>query len=247
MALQGLHQPLCAHHQPGLDGGRQFVSGSPPRARSWKRKGQKEIPNLFDYKYHRMFDYEPLPADEAERGTIGIPRVLNMYENFPFWATFLKELKFRVILSPQSTRKIYELGIESIPSESECYPAKLVHGHISWLIRQGVRDIFYPCIPYERNETRRQATTTTARWSPLAAENIKNNVEELTEFDVHFMNPFFAFTNEEVLTKQLIVEFGKEYLLSKCRRQHTLHGRSFWHPAATWRKRRGNHRLVKGA
>ena len=206
-----------------FDGGRQFVSGNRCERGLGKEKAKKEIPNLFDYKYHRMFDYEPLPADEAERGTIGIPRVLNMYENFPFWATFLKELKFRVILSPQSTRKIYELGIESIPSESECYPAKLVHGHISWLIRQGVRDIFYPCIPYERNETPQAGNHYNCPMVTSYAENIKNNVEELAEFDVHFMNPFFAFTNEEVLTKQLIVEFGKEYNISSVEVQKAAH------------------------
>ena len=206
-----------------FDGGRQFVSGNRCERGLGKEKAKKEIPNLFDYKYHRMFDYEPLPADEAERGTIGIPRVLNMYENFPFWATFLKELKFRVILSPQSTRKIYELGIESIPSESECYPAKLVHGHISWLIKQGVRDIFYPCIPYERNETPQAGNHYNCPMVTSYAENIKNNVEELTEFDVHFMNPFFAFTNEEVLTKQLIVEFGKEYDISSVEVQKAAH------------------------
>ena len=83
---------------------------------------------------------------------MGIPRVLNMYENYPFWYTFFTKLKYRVVLSPTSTRKIYELGIESIPSESECYPAKLAHGHIKWLIKQGIKFIFYPCVPYERNE-----------------------------------------------------------------------------------------------
>ena len=104
------------------------------------------------YKYHRIFDYEPLAAHKAFRGPVGIPRVLNMYEDFPFWAVFFKELGFQVILSPQSSRQIYELGIETIPSESECYPAKLAHGHVEWLIKQGVHFIFYPCIPYERNE-----------------------------------------------------------------------------------------------
>lgn len=86
------------------------------------------------------------------RGTVGIPRVLNMYENYPFWFTFFTELGYRVVLSPESSRKIYELGIESIPSESECYPAKLAHGHVSWLIKQGLDYIFYPCVPYERCE-----------------------------------------------------------------------------------------------
>ncbi len=74
-----------------------------------------------------------------------------MYENYPFWSIFFTRLGFRWSFLP-STKKIYELGIESIPSESECYPAKLAHGHVSWLIKQGMKYIFYPCIPYERNE-----------------------------------------------------------------------------------------------
>ncbi len=206
-----------------FDGGRQFISGNRCERGLGKEKVRKEIPNLFDYKYRRMFDYEPLTPDLAPRGTIGIPRVLNMYENFPFWAVFFRKLGFRVVLSPQSTRKIYELGIESIPSESECYPAKLVHGHISWLIRQGIREIFYPCIPYERNETPDAGNHFNCPMVTSYAENIKNNVEELTEFDVHFMNPFFAFTNEEVLTKQLIVEIGQEYQISSIEIQKAAH------------------------
>ena len=75
-----------------------------------------------------------------------------MYENYPFWHSFFTKLGYHIDLSPVSNRKIYELGIESIPSESECYPAKLVHGHVKWLIDRGVKYIFYPCIPYERIE-----------------------------------------------------------------------------------------------
>ncbi len=145
--LQGLQQPLCADHQPVRQRRRRFISGNRCERGLGIEKSKKEVPNLFDYKYHRMFDYESLPEDEASRGIMGIPRVLNMYENFPFWAVFFKKLGFRVILSPQSTRQIYELGIESIPSESECYPAKLVHGHISWLIRQGVKIHLLPLHP----------------------------------------------------------------------------------------------------
>ncbi|MCC8060799.1 MAG: 2-hydroxyacyl-CoA dehydratase [Clostridiales bacterium] len=192
-------------------GGRQFISGNRCERGLGQEKTQEQVPNLFHYKNQRMFDYEPLEADQASRGVIGIPRVLNLYENYPFWAVFFRELGFRVVLSPQSTRNIYELGIESIPSESECYPAKLVHGHISWLIKQGVRDIFYPCIPYERNETPDAGNHYNCPIVTSYAENIKNNVEELVEYSVHFMSPFLAFTNEEVLTKQLVAEFEKEY------------------------------------
>ncbi len=206
-----------------FDGGRQFISGNRCERGLGKEKSKKEVPNLFDYKYRRVFGYEPLTSDLAPRGTIGIPRVLNMYENYPFWAVFFQELGFRIVLSPQSTKNIYELGIESIPSESECYPAKLVHGHISWLIKQGVKDIFYPCIPYERNETPDAGNHYNCPMVTSYAENIKNNVEELSEHHIHFMNPFFAFTNEEILTKQLIVEMGKEFDISSVEVQKAAH------------------------
>ncbi|MDO4267298.1 MAG: acyl-CoA dehydratase activase-related protein [Eubacteriales bacterium] len=206
-----------------FDGGRQFISGNRCERGLGLAKAKKEVPNLFAYKYDRVFNYESLSPDLARRGVIGIPRVLNMYEDFPFWAVFFKELGFRVVLSPQSTKKLYELGIESIPSESECYPAKLVHGHIAWLIKQGVRDIFYPCIPYERNETPDAGNHYNCPMVTSYAENIKNNVEELTEHHVHFMNPFFAFTNEEVLTKQLIVEMGREFDIPSLEVQKAAH------------------------
>ena len=193
-----------------FDGGRQFVTGNRCERGLGGNKQKKDIPNLFDYKYHRMFDYEPLTADLAPRGTVGIPRVLNMCENYPFWAVFFKELGYRTVLSPKSTRQIYELGIESIPSESECYPAKLAHGHIEWLIRQGLTYIFYPCVPYERNETPEAGNHYNCPMVTSYAENIKNNVESLTDHKVHFRNPFMAFTNEEILTKRLVEEFTKD-------------------------------------
>lgn len=194
-----------------FSGGRQFVTGNRCERGIGGTKNKENIPNLYDYKNKRIFGYKPLTLDEATRGTVGIPRVLNMYENYPFWATFFKELKFRVILSPQSTRKIYELGIESIPSESECYPAKLAHGHVTWLIKQGVEFIFYPCIPYERNETPDANNHYNCPIVTSYAENIKNNVEELRTEQIKFMNPFMAMTNEAVLEKRLIEEFTKEF------------------------------------
>ena len=107
-----------------FSGGRQFVSGNRCERGIGKEKNKEHIPNLYEYKYKRIFSYEPLSADKAVRGKVGIPRVLNMFENYPFWFTFFTKLNYEVVLSPTSTRKIYELGIESIPSESECYPAK---------------------------------------------------------------------------------------------------------------------------
>ena len=233
-----------------FEGGRQFISGNRCERGLGKEKTRKEIPNLFDYKYHRIFDYEALTADQAPRGTIGIPRVLNFYENFPFWAVFFKELGFRTVLSPQSTRKIYELGIESIPSESECYPAKIAHGHVSWLIAQGIKTIFYPCIPYERNEQPEAGNHYNCPMVTSYAENIKNNVEELDEQNIRFLNPFMAFTNEEILAKQLVTEFQKEFQIPEAEVRNAVH--KAWEelrrsPQGYREKGRGDHRLVKGA
>lgn len=187
--------------------GRNFISGNRCERGLGKAKVKQNIPNLFEYKLKRMFDYETLPQDLAVRGEVGIPRVLNMYENYPFWATFFRELKFRTVLSPASTRQIYELGIESIPSESECYPAKIAHGHIEWLIRKGQKFIFYPCVPYERNETPDAGNHYNCPMVTSYAENIKNNVESIEDNSVMFMKPFVAFTNEKILTDQLVKVF----------------------------------------
>ena len=190
-----------------FSGGRQYVSGNRCERGIGKEKNKDHIPNLYEYKYKRIFSYTPLTADKASRGKVGIPRVLNMFENYPFWYTFFTELKYEVVLSPTSTRKIYELGIESIPSESECYPAKLAHGHVTWLIRNGVKFIFYPCIPYERNEFPDAVNHYNCPIVTSYAENIKNNVDELNDPSITFRNPFLAFTSEEILANRLVEEF----------------------------------------
>lgn len=192
-----------------FSGNRQYITGNRCERGLGKEKNKDNIPNLYEYKNKRLFDYTPLSAEEAARGTVGIPRVLNMYENYPFWATFFKKLGFSVVLSPQSTRKIYELGIDSIPSESECYPAKLAHGHVTWLIHQNVDFIFYPCIPYERNEFPDSNNHYNCPIVTSYAENIKNNVDEITSGQVKFLNPFMSFASEETLSSQLIKTFGQ--------------------------------------
>ncbi len=192
-----------------FSGGRQFITGNRCERGLGKEKNKEHIPNLFEYKNKRLFSYEPLAPDEAKRGSVGIPRVLNMYENYPFWFTFFNELGYRVELSPASSRKIYELGIESIPSESECYPAKLAHGHISWLIKQGLKFIFYPCVPYERQEIDGANNHYNCPIVTSYAENIKNNVEELKDNNINFMNMFLSFTNKETVSKRLVEEFVK--------------------------------------
>ena len=186
-----------------FSGGRQFISGNRCERGIGKERNKDHVPNLFEFKNKLLFSYEPLSEDEAVRGTVGIPRVLNMYENYPFWFRFFTTLKYRVVLSPSSTRKIYELGIESIPSESECYPAKLAHGHIEWLIKKGIKYIFYPCIPYERTEFKDAGNHYNCPIVTSYAENIKNNVEELRTEHIRFENPFIAFTNLETVTSGL--------------------------------------------
>jgi predicted nucleotide-binding protein (sugar kinase/HSP70/actin superfamily) len=194
-----------------FSGGRQFITCNRCERGSGVQKNKENIPNLFEYKAELLFKREALNEKEAVRGTVGIPRVLNIYENYPFWSEFFKALKFKVVLSPESTRKIYELGIESIPSESECYPAKLAHGHVMWLLQQKVSFIFYPCIPYERQEFKDANNHYNCPIVTSYAENIKNNIDELKNPDILFMSPFLPFTDLKVLTKRLVEEFGNEF------------------------------------
>ena len=198
------HCLLTVNH---FSGSRSYITGNRCEKGTGSEKSGEDIPNLYEFKNKLVFDYEPLPEDEAIRGTVGIPRVLNMYENFPFWAVFFKKLFFRVILSPRSSREIYEMGIESIPSESECYPAKLTHGHIDWLIRQNPDFIFYPCIPYEREEFPEANNHFNCPIVTSYAENIKNNVDEISNGQIPFIDLFFSFSNLETLQQNLIDAF----------------------------------------
>jgi len=194
-----------------FSGGRSYITGNRCEKGIGKTKTDADIPNLYQYKLDRIFGHRSLPEKEAPRGIIGIPRVLNLYENYPLWHTFFTELGFCVKVSPLSTRKIYEMGIESIPSESECYPAKLAHGHIMWLLKEGVKDIFYPCIPYEQNETVDANNHYNCPIVTSYAENIKNNVEELKDSSIRFLRPFLALDNKEVLSVRLYDELKDYY------------------------------------
>ncbi len=187
-----------------FSGGRRHISGNRCEKPLGKNTEVEKGENMVDFKRRRIFSYESLSEEEAVRGTIGIPRVLNMYENYPFWATFFRALKFRVVLSPFASRSIYMKGMESIPSESLCYPAKLAHGHVEWLIEQGVKTIFHPSVYYEHKETENPQN----RYynCPIVIsypENIKNNVESLKEKGVRYIHPFMAFTSEEIVTERL--------------------------------------------
>ena len=194
-----------------FSGNRKFVTGNRCERGLGKAKSENKLPNLFAYKLKRYFQYTPLPEEDAKYGTIGLPRVLNMYENYPFWFTFFHTLGFRVILSPASTRKIYELGIESIPSESECYPAKLAHGHVEWLIRAGVKRIFYPSIPYERNEFEDANNHYICPFVTSYPENIKNNMDAIINGEIEFLHPFLSFKNEDTISYRLIEELSPKF------------------------------------
>ena len=206
-----------------FSGNRRFVTGNRCEKGLGKEKKVSDLPNLFAYKNERYFGYTPLTKEEAKRGTVGIPRVLNMYENYPFWFTFFNALHFRVVLSPPSNCRIYELGIESIPSESECYPAKLAHGHVKWLIDEGLSFIFYPCIPYEREEFKEANNHYNCPIVTSYAENIKNNVDEITSGKIDFMNPFMSFRSEETLSSRLTEELGTKFNISAEEIRNAVH------------------------
>lgn len=186
-----------------LSDGRKFIYGN----RCEKPLGQvshiSHLPNLFKYKYDRLFSYEPLDETIASRGVIGIPRVLNLYENYPFWFTLFTKLGFSVKLSSRSSKKVYEKGITTIPSESVCYPGKLTHGHIADLIEQGVKVIFYPCIPYEKKEDPSGDNHYNCPIVTSYPEVIKNNMDELKENKVHFIHPFMNLDSKKSVIKQL--------------------------------------------
>ena len=193
-------------------GGRKHISGNRCEKGAGSTVTGEKGRNMVDFKRKRLFNpYRPLTEENAPRGTIGIPRVLNMYENYPFWATFFKELGFRVVLSPWSDRKIYELGMESIPSESECYPAKLAHGHVQWLVNQGIKTIFHPCVFYEHQETNNAQNHYNCPIVVSYAENLKNNVEAVTNGEVRYIRPFIAFTSEQTAADRLIKTAAEEW------------------------------------
>lgn len=191
-------------------GSGRFISGNRCERGAGKAK-KNDIPNMYEFKEKRVFDYTSLSESEAPRGVIGIPRVLNMYENYPLWHTFFTKLGFRVVLSDKTTRDTYELGMESIPSESECYPAKLVHGHVQQLINDGVKTIFYPGITHETKDVAGSSNCYNCPIVISYPENIKNNVEDLREKNVRFLSPFFSLANIKAFKKRLIDEMYREF------------------------------------
>ena len=195
--------------------GKRYISGNRCEKGAGVVSEHRALPNLVKYKYERIFDYKPIEEQYATRGTIGIPRVLNMYEDYPFWFTFFTNLGFRVIISEKSTRKTYEKGMESMPSESVCYPAKLSHGHIESLIEQGIKTIFYPCMPFSRKEYEKADNKYNCPIVISYSEVLKNNVENLNSSDIKFINPFLPFDTPNLVKKILELDEFKEYNFTK--------------------------------
>jgi predicted nucleotide-binding protein (sugar kinase/HSP70/actin superfamily) len=211
---------------------RRFITGNRCEKGAGTESANTDLPNLFAYKSRRLFEgdelnpYVPLRPEEASRPTVGLPRVLNMYENYPFWYTFFKELGFATVLSDPSTKATYERGIESMPSESVCYPGKLAHGHIIDLLTgrvAGCTDdtrpvntvpdiIFMPCIRHERQEDPGAPNHFNCPVVVSYPEVIKLNVEELATSPVAFLNPFLPYDNPTRLSQRLHEELGRYYL-----------------------------------
>lgn len=205
--LCGNHCLITTHQ---FSNGQEYHAGNRCERGVGKTTLTDSLPNLYTYKYQRLFQYKPLPESLAHRGVIGIPRVLNMYEDYPFWHTLFTKLGYRVILSGRSSRRLYELGMETIPSDSICYPAKLVHGHISDLINRGVKKIFYPCIPYT---TKEDPVADNCYNCPIVTsypENIKANMDILREKDILFLHPFLPINHRERLISRLLQELAAE-------------------------------------
>ncbi|WP_326911026.1 acyl-CoA dehydratase activase-related protein [Sedimentibacter sp. MB31-C6] len=192
--------------------GRYFVSGNRCErgAEKYIHEGKKEkLPNLYKYKYKRVFDYKPLSIKEASRGLIGIPRVLNIYEDYPFWFTFFTELKYRVVLSGISSKKLYELGMGTIPSESVCYPGKIAHGHVRDLINKKITKIFYPCISYNIKEDENAGNHFNCPVVVSYPESIEANINLK---DIKYYKPFLNLNNKELLINKLYRELSDEEL-----------------------------------
>ncbi|EPD67791.1 hypothetical protein HMPREF1219_02204 [Corynebacterium pyruviciproducens ATCC BAA-1742] len=190
--------------------GERHVSGNRcERGASLERVPKKSpIPNMYDWKYKRTFGYRRLTEKKATRGDIGIPRVLNMYEDYPFWFTVLSALKFRVMVSTRSNHELFEQGMDTIPSENVCYPAKLVHGHIDNLLDKGVKTIFYPCVTFNDDSVKGQDNTFNCPIVATYPEVIRNNMARLTEDKARFISPFLSLHNKEKLPARLAEVFA---------------------------------------
>jgi len=200
---------LIAVHD--FSGGKKFISGNKCEKGLGRAKGTSKT-NLFQYQYERVFNYyKPREIAAAPLGEIGLPRVLNMYENYPYWFTLFDELGFRVVLSSPSTSKLYAKGLDSVSSQTLCFPAKLVHGHIADLIERGVKRIFYPALPIERAEFRESVYSYNCPVVGSYPEVVRLNIDEIKENDIDLIAPFLPIddmTKQAKLLYPLLKQYG---------------------------------------
>ncbi|EOL46484.1 2-hydroxyacyl-CoA dehydratase [Enterococcus caccae] len=205
----GLCENNCMMTVTIFSDGRQFVTGNRcERGARIKVKREDRKVNLVDYKYRKLFKYRPLKEKEAVYGRIGIPRVLNMYENYPLWHTFFTDLGFRVELSPRSNKELYEQGMETIPSDTACYPAKISHGHIQALVDSQVPMIFYPGVVFERQESAEADNHFNCPIVQSYPDVIRNNVDDIRDGKVDYRNPYINLANEASVAKVLSETFA---------------------------------------
>ena len=205
---------LCTNHCSltvnSFDGGRRFVSGN----RCSRPLGEEpsHLPDLMRYKYDHLRSLHGTGQGDGSRGRIGIPFGLNMYENLPFWFELFTRLNFRVVLSPQSSRKLYLKGQRTIPSDTVCYPAKLLHGHVEALVEEGVDAIFYPCMPYNFDE----GVSDNNYNCPVVAyypELLAANVPDLKK--TRFLYPYFGLHRPKDFERKASEWFFNEFQIPK--------------------------------
>lgn len=232
----GLCNNNCTLTISTFDKKRRHISGNRcERPTGAQGKHKCAYPNIFDYKREKLFSYSQ-GKDRHFVSKIGLPRVLSFYENYPFWFTFFDDLDVEVVLSPKSSSKLYEMGLESIPSESTCYPAKLVHGHIKWLLENGANTVFYPCISYEHTEFKTADNHYNCPIVSTYSENIKNNMEDFKDKDKTLIMPFLSFESEKVLSKRLVQVFSHMFKPRHIRRAVTRAWAEFMNYKAGVRK-----------
>lgn len=202
----GLCNNNCKLTVNKFDNNRKFIGGNRCE-RPIATKSNKPKYNIFDYKLSLLESYK---GQKGSRGQIGIPMGLNMYELLPFWHTFFTELGFEVVTSPTSNRELYLKGQHTIPSDTVCFPAKLMHGHIDYLLEEKLETIFYPCLTYNINENKGDNHFN----CPVVAyypEVIKANVAGIE--NVRFIYDYLGIHREKDFTKKIhkvmVDNFGK--------------------------------------
>ncbi len=219
--------------------GSRYITGNRCEKGAGGSTAKSDLPNLYKIKTSLLFDRPVLDDEDAKRGTIGIPRVLNMYENYPFWHAFFTHLGFRIVLSPPTTKDMYQSGMDTISSDTACYPAKVVHGHIKWLVENGVKRIFYPSINYEAVEDESAPNHYNCPVVATYPEVIdKNMADYFYDNDVEFYHPFVPYDNDARFILEMTKFFSgtrevdvsnaehvvESYHLGKDEREYSLFG-----------------------